>query len=332
MVRLWNLIALFLLPSFIFAFSPGDARAYIERYKHIALEHQKKYGIPATITLAQGLIESNAGNSRLTRSSNNHFGIKDGSSWRGSVHKSYDDEKYANGSPKKSSFRCYRSAEESFDDHSRLLMTRHYRRLFNHNVYDYRSWAFELKRAGYATAPDYAQALIGIIDRYRLYEINGGAKLRPGKKVVITRYEEVEREVEKPVFNPECVLAEDEESEEEAMVVAVRFVVMINDVRCTTLQPGENLSSIARKYDISTEKLLQFNEVVSETQFKAGDIVFLAKKKKKYEDAQDEYTVKPGDTLHKISQEFGIQLHELAKLNKIYEYAMLKEGMHISLK
>ena len=156
--------------------------------------------------------------------------------------------------------------------------------------------------------------------------------MRPGKKVVITRYEEVEREVEKPVFNPECVLAEDEESEEEAMVVAVRFVVMINDVRCTTLQPGENLSSIARKYDISTEKLLQFNEVVSETQFKAGDIVFLAKKKKKYEDAQDEYTVKPGDTLHKISQEFGIQLHELAKLNKIYEYAMLKEGMHISLK
>lgn len=97
-------------------------------------------------------------------------------------------------------------------------------------------------------------------------------------------------------------------------------------------QPGEDLASIARKYDISIDRLLEFNEVVSRDLIKAGDIVFLDKKKKKYEGSQDEYRVKPGDTLHKISQEYGIQLHQLAKLNNIYEYARLKEGTLICLK
>lgn len=334
MKRFCYLIAFLLIYNLNLAYTPAQARAYIEKYKHIALEHEKRYGIPASITLAQGLLESNAGTSGLTRSSNNHFGIKALGGWHGRVYKCHDDERYANGKPKKSSFRCYRSAEESFEAHSQLLTNRHYRSLLSFSVYDYRSWAFGLKRKGYATAADYAEALIGIIDENRLYKINGGVKLKRGRKAVITRYKVVEKEVEVPVFDPECILDDDEQSEEEAMVVAAgkRFAVIINDVHCTVLQPGEDLASLARKYDISIDRLLEFNEVASRDLIKAGDIVFLDKKKKKYEGSQDEYRVKPGDTLHKISQEYGIQLRQLAKLNNIYEYARLKEGTLICLK
>lgn len=304
----------------------GTIKAYIEQYKTTALTNEKEYGIPAPIILAQGILESGAGTSGLTRSSNNHFGIKAGRSWKGRVYLAWDDEKY-----NKSRFRCYNSANESFQDHARLLTTNPcYRNLFKISIYDYRGWAHGLKKAGYATAPDYAQALIGIIDQYRLYEINGGVKLKPGKTVTITRY----IEVEKPVFEEECILDEDEESEEQSMIINAikRYAVEINNVHCTVLQPGETLASISRKYDISPSDLLKYNEIISERQVKEGDIIFLNKKKKKYEGSQDIYIAKAGDTLHAVSQEFGIQLRQLAKMNNLNEYIRLDEGTRIYLK
>lgn len=326
-----NLFALFLLLQIVsgmngaYAYSARDVEAYIAKHKDIALANEKQYGIPAPIILAQGILESGAGTSGLTLASNNHFGIKAGSSWRGSVHRAWDDES------QKSKFRCYRSALESYQDHARLLTRMAcYRPLFAINIYDYRGWAFGLKKAGYATAPNYAQALIGIIDHYKLYAINGGAKLRPGKTVVITKY----IDVTKPVFDEQDVLAEAEVTEEEAIIVDAmrKYAVEINDIRCTVLQPGENISSIARKYDISPAKLLEFNEVALEKQIKEGDVVFLAKKKRKYEGTQDFYIAKEGEMLHQVSQQFGIQVRSLAKLNNLTEYARLKAGERISLK
>lgn len=307
------------------AYDPAVVQAYIAQHKETALRNEKEYGIPAPIILAQGILESGAGTSSLTRASNNHFGIKAGSKWKGRVHLAWDDE------TQKSRFRCYPSAAESYQDHARLLTTQScYRLLFKINIYDYRGWAHGLKKAGYATAPRYAQALIGIIDQYKLYEINGGAKLKPGKTVVITSY----KTIEKPVFEEECVLDENEESEEQIMIVeaASRYAVLINDIHCTVLQPGETLSSISRKYDISPVQLLTFNELGSEYQVKEGDIVFLDKKKKKYNGAQDVYVAKKGDTLYDVSQEFGIQLHQLAKLNNMNDYVRLQEGTQIILK
>lgn len=307
------------------SYNPASVQAYISQYKETALKNEKEYGIPAPIILAQGILESGAGTSGLTRSSNNHFGIKAGSKWKGRVHLTWDDES------QKSRFRCYASAAESYQDHARLLTTNScYRHLFKINIYDYRSWAHGLKKAGYATAPRYAQALIGIIDQYKLYEINGGAKLKPGKTVIITSY----KTIEKPVFEEECILDENEESEEQTMIVeaATRYAVLINDIHCTVLQPGETLASISRKYDISPVQLLEFNELGSEHQVKEGDIVFLDKKKKKYNGAQDVYVAKKGDTLYDVSQEFGILLHHLAKLNNLNDYVRLQEGTRIILK
>lgn len=319
-------IAILLLTSLqMLSYNPAAVQAYIAQYKTIALQNEKEFGIPATIILAQGILESGAGTSGLTRSSNNHFGIKTGSKWKGRVHLAWDDEKH------KSRFRCYDSAADSYRDHARLLTTNScYRSLFKINMYDYRGWAHGLKKAGYATAPHYAQALIGIIDQYRLYEVNGGVKLRAGKTVMITTYKTIER----PVFEEECILDDDEESEEQLMIAdaAKRYAVLINDIHCTVLQPGETLASISRKYDISPAELLKFNERGSEYQVKEGDIVFLDKKKKKYDGAQDIYIAKNGDTLYDVSQKFGIQLHHLARLNNMNDYVRLQEGTRVILK
>lgn len=321
---------LLVLTSIIFilnclAQSAKTVHSYINKYKNIALQHEKEYGIPASITLAQGILESGAGTSSLTRASNNHFGIKAGNGWSGKVHLAWDDETV------KSRFRCYNSAEESFGDYARLLSTsKYYRNLFNINIYDYRGWAYGLKKAGYATSPTYAQALIGIIDHYKLYAINGGAKLRPGKTVVITKY----IDIVKPVFEEDGIITDDEITEEEASVVDAlnHYVAEINNIHCTIIQPGEDLASISRKYDIAPSDLLIYNELATESQAKDGSIIFLDKKKKKYTGTQDVYIAKDGESLYDVSQSFGVQLKQLAKLNNMSEYVLLDKGTRIYLK
>lgn len=306
--------------------SSSDILSYISKYKDIALDQEKQFGIPATITLAQGILESGAGRSGLTKNANNHFGIKAFGGWTGPIYQAWDDE------PNKSRFRVYSSAAESFRDHSLFLKNNsRYRSLFSKSVYDYRGWAIGLQKAGYATATTYAIALIGFIDSYRLYELNGGVKLRAGKTVVITRQATA---TQKAKFDASCQADDDELSEEEETVANAvkRYVVDINDVRCTILYPGMTLSSIAMKYDIPKEKLLEYNEVGSEKDIHEGDIVFIAKKKNKYTGAQDYYRVKKGDTLYGISQEFGIKYANLAKMNNKDIFSQLKEGEKIQLK
>ena len=324
-----RLAALISLVFFAFTAAVAQSRAaveaYVNTYKATALRFEKEYGIPAPITLAQGILESAAGTSSLTRACNNHFCIKAGSSWRGPVHQAWDDE------PQKSRFRAYSSADESFRDYARLLSTSAtYRSLFSLSVYDYRGWAHGLKKAGYATAPRYAQALIGIIDLYRLYAVNGGAKLRPGKTVVITRVVDVEQ----PVFDSADILADDEASDEEteAASAALMYAVEINDIRCTVVQPGQDLAAVARKYDISPAELMRFNEIASAAQVHEGDIVFLDRKKKKYTGPQDVYIAAQGETLRDVAQKFGMQLRSLARLNGMSEYSLLEKGTKLYLK
>lgn len=315
----------FLYANVTFSQSSSDVQSYIAKYKSIALQNEKDYGVPATITLAQGILESGAGTSSLTRNTNNHFGIKALGGWNGSVYYAWDDETC------KSRFRCYKNAEDSYTDHARLLSTsRFYKHLLCISVYDYRKWAAGLKKAGYATAPNYAKALIGIIDSYKLYAINGGVKLRPGKTVVVTTY----KEQTKPVFEVDCEMPETEMSEEQEIIQnsAKRYIVRINDCHCTTLNPGETLAYVARKHNVSITDLLKFNEVDVEAQITEGDIVFLEKKKRHYEGAQDYYIAQEDETLYEVSQQFGIQLHQLAKLNGLSGFVRLKPGKRIMLK
>ena len=145
---------------------------YIKKYRELAVEEMKKYHIPASITLAQGLLESGAGQSTLARKSNNHFGIKCGSDWSGRT-VSHDDD--ARGE----CFRAYKHPKQSYEDHSKFLAGRsRYASLFKLKITDYKGWARGLKRAGYATNPRYAEQLIGIIELYDLhrYDTKGGLK------------------------------------------------------------------------------------------------------------------------------------------------------------
>ena len=146
--------------------------SYIKQYRDLAVEEMKKYHIPASITLAQGLLESGAGQSTLARKSNNHFGIKCGSDWRGKT-VSHDDD--ARGE----CFRAYKHPKQSYEDHSKFLANRpRYASLFKLDITDYKGWARGLKKAGYATNPRYAEQLIGIIELYDLhkYDKKGGLK------------------------------------------------------------------------------------------------------------------------------------------------------------
>lgn len=305
--------------------SSFDIQSYISQYKQIALDQEREFGIPASITLAQGILESAAGKSGLTQKSNNHFGIKKGAGWNGPLYYAWDDD------PQKSPFRVYSSAAESYRDHSLFLKNNdRYRSLFSISIYDYRGWANGLQRAGYATSPTYAKALIGYIDAYKLYAINGGVKLRPGKTVTITRTITREELVSrKDIQMEESEVSEEQENFENTIR---KFVVEINGIRCTILYPGETLSSIAIKYDISKRDLLLFNESTSEEDFQEGDIVFLGKKKKKYEGALDYYRATEGETLYSVSQKFGIRLSNLSKMNQIASFSTLSEGKKLRLK
>lgn len=324
-LRYFLIVGTLYVPEVVFSQSSSDILSYIMQYKQIALDQEREFGIPAPITLAQGILESGAGMSGLTRNANNHFGIKAYGGWTGKVYLAWDDE------AAKSKFRHYNNAAESFRDHSEFLKNNgRYRDLFTKSVFDYRGWANGLQRAGYATSPTYAKALIGYIDAYKLYAINGGVKLRPGKMITITRT--ITRE--ELITRKDIQMEETEESEEqESFENTIRkFVVEINGIRCTILYPGETLSSIAMKYDISKRDLLLFNESTNENDFQEGDIVFLGKKKKKYEGAQDYYKAKEGESLYSISQKFGIKLADLSKMNQITSFSILSEGEKIKIK
>lgn len=324
MSKLISIGIVFILCINVHGQTSNDIIRYISKYKNIALAQEKSFGIPASITLAQGILESGAGKSMLTVHANNHFGIKAGSSWRGDIYMAWDDE------INKSRFRKYSSAKESFDDHAKVLKGNRYSFLFSKSVYDYRAWAYGLQKAGYATATNYAKALIGYIDAYKLYSINGGVKLKPGKTITITKYITKEQ----PVFDADCLIEDEVQTEEEEFIKRTinRYVVEINDVRCTLLYPGESITSISMKYDIPKEQILEYNEVVTDTNIKEGDIVFLEKKKTKYNGSRDYYVVKENDTLYGVSQQFGIRLSNLVKINGINLFSKLQVGQRLRLK
>ena len=308
-----------------FAQSSADIRAYIEQYRGMALEQERQYGIPASITLAQGILESGAGTSTLARYANNHFGIKRGYDWSGPCYYAWDDD------PRKSPFRKYASVADSFRDHSRFLMNNsRYSALFAKSVFDYRGWANGLQRAGYATSPTYARALIGYIDAYRLYEVNGGVKLRPGKVVTITRTTTVEDLAEHTDIQLDA--AETTEEEESVEHSLQRVVVEINEVRCTILYPGETLASISMRYNIPRDKLLEYNETTRAADIHEGDIVFLERKRKKFYGPKDYYYVREGETLYGISQQFGIRLSNLSNMNDLTIFSHIQTGMKLRLK
>ncbi|WP_165020531.1 MULTISPECIES: glucosaminidase domain-containing protein [unclassified Dysgonomonas] len=284
--KLIVLSVLILLPT-ISAFSQAKRYKtyddYIDTYKGIAIDHMKKYKIPASITLAQGLLESGAGKSSLTQSSNNHFGIKCHNDWKG-------EKVYKADDTPNDCFRKYKKAEESYDDHSRFLAEKpRYKNLFALEITDYRGWAKGLQQAGYATDKAYANKLIKLIEDYELYQHD-----RQGKSASKIKKEE-ERFIQQnykhtpyKTHNLVYVLAQD----------------------------GDTYEAIAVEFGFKPKDLYKHNEVPEGFPLKAGDLVYFEKKKSKADKPYYEHTVQVGESMHSISQLYGIKVKNLYKMNK----------------
>lgn len=282
----YALLAIILLSTACFnANAQADAyNRYIKQYKDIAIKHQKKYGIPASITLAQGLLESSAGSSRLAREANNHFGIKCGSGWKGKTIK----HKAERG---KECFRKYKNAEESYEDHSRFLKRDRYKPLFKLKTSDYKGWARTLRKCGYATDKKYPDKLISLIERYKLYQYDGG-KLDKNR----TEYKNG-REVHK-----------------------------LGKMKYVTACAGDTYESLAKELGIKKKKLLSFNDAENDAAIDEGDRIFITKKEKKFPGKEKTCIVEGNETLHDISQRYGIQLKSLLKMNKLKDSDTIKTG------
>lgn len=274
-------ILLIWIPIVSMANTAGDKnKAYVEKYRNIAVMQMYKYRIPASITLAQGILESGAGLSSLTRRSNNHFGIKCHRDWKGPYVLANDDRP-------NEKFRKYNRASDSYEDHSKFLINNpRYAFLFKLDITDYKGWAIGLKKAGYATSPTYSMALINLIERYGLYEYDQ-IKRKPNPKP------DNRTALKRQVFKTPSGLL---------------YIVVDKD---------DTMESIAAAYDIKLSKLYKYNDMFRGYKLENGDIVYLQKKHKRYKGEYGSHIVSEGESMHEISQLHGVRLESLYKLNKL---------------
>lgn len=270
---------------------------YIEQYYKIAQQQQHEYGIPSSITLAQGLLESSAGNSFLSKTSNNHFGIKC-SDWSG-------EKVYYDDDAKGECFRKYQTVLESYEDHSKFLKSRsRYAFLFQLKQTDYEGWAFGLKSAGYATDPTYAYKLISIIENYNLKRFdNKGGKF--------------ENDNETGNLAVEIVAKNDPDYLGKVSAVANRELKKVNGVLFVIAQDGDTYASIGDEFDLSDERIRRYNDVTSSARLVAGQRVFIELKKRKAPKGYETHKVTDGESMWKIAQDYGVRVICLYKINKM---------------
>lgn len=252
---------------------------YIERYREMAVEQMERYSIPASITLAQGLLESAAGYSTLATEGNNHFGIKCGGMWKG-------DSMLRDDDAPDECFRVYKSAAESFEDHSKFLTGKRYRPLFELDKSDYAGWARTLRACGYATDPNYADRLITIIELYGLMKYDG--------------------------------VEADHSAAAEYIIGTLRSIHPVRKSRglhFVVAAPGDTYAVIAKEYGLKTSDLLKYNDREKDVEIKAWEEVYLQPKHKKGPKTVKIATIGEGETMHSLSQRYGMQLSTLKELN-----------------
>lgn len=311
---------------------------YIAKWADVAIEHMEIYGIPASITMAQAIVESGCGNSVLARNANNHFGIKCGSSWTG-------DKVYHDDDAKGECFRAYTSAEESFADHAEFLNGRaRYQFLFNYETDDYVNWAKGLKQAGYATAPTYAEGLIKVIEDEKLYLLD-----RKNGRKLYDNYVAQKLGINTPAPEPESPAESESQVTDQTLAYADRgidpnnFRVTINshygyNVYLTNgsnyiiAREGDTYASIGKLFELSVGMLRKFNDAAKGTEPKAGDIVYIERKASRWRGSNLIHIVEEGETLHLLSQIYGVRLKSLVKLNHTTKDTKLESGTTLRLR
>lgn len=281
-----NLLKVTLISSVILSVATGGSakedpyQKYIDTYSAMAIEQQNAHGIPASITLAQGLLESAAGRSTLATKGNNHFGIKCHSEWEG-------DTLLRNDDAANECFRVYATAAESFDDHSRFLLRKRYSRLFDLDPSDYAAWAKGLRSCGYATDPNYATRLITIIERYSLYLYDSEAGRR----------------------------AEEGAGFIHSMLLATHPVRRSRGLHCVIAAPGDTYASIAKELGIDKKKLMKYNDAEKDREIKPWEEVYLEEKRTEAPEGVSRAVIGDGESVHSIAQRYGMKLAAVMALN-----------------
>lgn len=289
---------------------------YINQYKGMAVEQMQRYRIPASITLAQGLLESDAGRSTLATKANNHFGIKVSNGWTGPYILRDDDRR-------NEKFRKYKSARDSYEDHSRFLQGKRYQSLFQLRITDYKGWAKGLKACGYATSPTYAQQLIRIIEMYNLSQFDNGKVQASMISHIATPAAPTQMRTETKVYVPTGgfkIKAPQTKKEAEALSRFFREhqVLRNNGVYFIIVNVGDNMATISKETGLSLRKLYTYNDLPNDYAPTAGDVIYLAKKKKcASREFRDNpiHVVEPNQSIFDIAQLYAIRLEYLYKMN-----------------
>ena len=304
---------------------------YIDRYKSIAVAHMERYGIPASITMAQGILESDCGNSWLSLQSNNHFGIKCKRNWTG-------DKVYHDDDAKGECFRSYPSVEASYRDHAEFLDSQpRYDSLFAYSPTDYKSWARGLKAAGYATAPDYAQRLCRIIEEAQLFLLDqpDGERLyasRSGRKITdpegwFTDQTSMERTADtSPAVDPDNY---------RVTINAHQGynVYVTNGVHYVLAKENDTFENIGRKFRLSPRNLRKFNDLKDKkAQPVPGEAVYIERKRKRWEGNSRHHICRQGETAYSVGQSYAIRTRSIEKLNKLRKDEELAAGREIRIK
>ena len=273
---------------------------YIKKYEDYAVKEMERTGIPASITLAQGILESGNGNSRLAVKANNHFGIKC-HDWNGRNIRHDDDSK-------NECFRRYRSSYESYRDHSDFLLSKsRYAFLFELDPKDYKQWAIGLKKAGYATSPTYAEALIKIIEENQLYLLDTGVKVPRPNDYLAKGNVPVSKKGTHEIFEN-------------------------NRIKYIIVKDNDSFGSLTAELDLLPWQLPEYNELTDDSQLAAGQVLYIQPKRNKAEAGKKIHIVKKGETMHGISQQYGIKLARLYSRNQMTEGSEPVPGQEISLR
>ncbi|MEA3443205.1 MAG: glucosaminidase domain-containing protein [Bacteroidota bacterium] len=283
-----------LYPSLLIA--QHTRKEYIQKYTDVAIREMKRTGIPASITMAQALLESDNGNSKLARRAKNHFGIKCGGSWEGKTFHQDDDARHE-------CFRKYKTVNESFCDHSDFLKKDRYANLFKLSATDYKGWARGLKKAGYATNPKYPSLLIKIIEANNLHELDKG-----NRKTDITQ---------KPKNNINNAKPKAQNNEEPEFVLSGKHhqVKLNNRVKYIVVKSGDSFCSINKEFDLMAWQLPKYNELHSDAELSEGQVIYLQPKRRKAEVGFDFHKVKQDETMYEISQKYAVKIKKLYEIN-----------------
>ena len=283
---------------------------YVKKYADMAVKEMVRSGVPASITLAQGMLESGSGMSKLATQGNNHFGIKCHKGWEGKSMKVDDD------APNEC-FRVYSSVADSYKDHSDFLRYRdRYKCLFDLERTDYKGWAYGLKKAGYATDPGYPAKLIKYIEEYKLY-----------------KYDVLSKVEEKEVPLSPLVIEAPKMAREEFHFPLTRELFSKNGVPFVYSLEGETYRSIAKYYHLFLQEILRFNDLRKDEELLPGTVVYLSFKENHTQPGLDKYIIEQdGEDFHAICQRFAVKEKAILKLNGWKKAPFLAEGDEIKLR